>query len=257
MREIQMQSIRAIDRAVDVLESFTYQNPQQTINEISKNTSIAKATVYRILYTLERRGLVRFDKETNTYQLGFKFLGYGDLVTSTLDLRQEAVDWLNDLYIQTGHSVIMAVLEHDAMVYIYRKETPEGLKVASFQGPRRPPVFGAFGYVIMAHMETETLNTLLSEPIPQFTPNTVTDIRTVKHRLKRIHEEQVYVETDEAILGVTGIASPVFNSRNEFVAAVGIDGPSVYLQGENLQMAKQAVLATAQNISRKMGALIL
>jgi IclR family KDG regulon transcriptional repressor len=253
MREIQMESIRAVDRAIDVLNAFTHRTPEQSIEEISRTVSLPRATVYRILYTLERRGLVQFDPESSKYRLGFQFLYYGDLVSSSLDLRREAEPALLQLHENTHQTVLMSVVENDMLVYIFSKENPEGLKVSTFEGPRRPITFGAFGYVTMAYMDAKRLQDVLKSPIPQYTPETVTDRTMILHRLQHIREEGVWAETNEGIYGVTGIAAPVFDARGQFIAAVGINGPSVHLSGDSLQRAKEAVRETANAISARLG----
>lgn len=253
MRNVQMESIRAIDRAIDVMNAFTSQTPELSIEQIASTTRLPRATVYRILYTLERRGLIRFDEQALTYRLGFQFLAYSDLVVSSLDLRKEAAEPLLNLYEEIHQSVLLAVAQGDILTYVYRKEVPHGLKVASLAGPTRPLVFGAFGAVTMAYMEDEQVDKLLRQPIPKFTPSTVTDSNVIRQRFAQIRENRVFVETDEAILGVTGIAAPVFNADGAFVAAAGIDGPSVQLSGDALTDATQAVVDAARRISVKLG----
>lgn len=253
MRNVQMESIRAIDRAVDVLNAFDEHHPALTIDQVSRSTHLPRATVYRILYTLERRGLVRFDEQTLTYRLGFQLMAYGNLLSSSLELREEALEPMLALYERTRQSVLLAVPQGRTLVYIFRKETPQGLKVASPEGPTRPLVFGAFGTVIMAYMDEAEVQSILRDPVPQFTPSTVTDRQIIVQRLLQVRAEQVFSETDEGILGVTGIAAPVFDVEGKFVAAAGVDGPTVQLSGGQLVQAKQAVIETAQQISAKLG----
>ncbi|WDL95719.1 IclR family transcriptional regulator [Alicyclobacillus sp. ALC3] len=253
MRNVQMESIRAVDRAIDVLNAFNRHRPEMTIDEVATNTKLPRATAYRILYTLERRGLIRFDTEKLTYRLGLQFLSYGDLVASSLNLRQEAEDALLRLYDETRQGVLLAVEQGDTLVYIFRKENPEGLKVASLEGRTRPLVFGAFGTVIMAYLDGARLEEVLAQPIPQFTPATVTNPDRIRDRLAQVRKDAIWVETDEAILGVTGIAAPVFDANGRFVGAAGLDGPTVQLSGEQLARAKSLVLAAAEEISTQLG----
>lgn len=253
MRNVQMESIRAVDRAIDVLNAFGRHAPELNIDQIAAAAKLPRATVYRILYTLERRGLVRFDTEALTYRLGFAFLTYGDLVSSSIDLRHEAEEAMLHLYDQTRQTVLLAVDQGDTLVYIFRKENPEGLKVASLEGRTRPLVFGAFGTVIMAYLDEARLQKVLSAPIPPFTPATVVDPGVIRDRLARVHTEQVWAEAGEAILGVTGIAAPVFDANRKFIGAAGLDGPSVQLAGEALERAKHLVQAAANQISARLG----
>src|SRR5579875_3413246 len=235
MRDVQIDSIRAVDRTIDVLNVFTHHTPVLTIDEITKAANLPKTTVYRILYTLEQRGLIRYNPNLQKYQLGYKFLVYGDLVSSSLDLRQEAEEELLKLYDCTRQTVLLAIREGDDVIYIFSKENPEGLKVALFEGPKRPLVYGAFGYVLMAFLNPHRLSQIFMNPIPQFTPATVVDKELVMRRLEQLRQQKFWIETNEAILGVTGIAAPVFDANDKVIAAVGINGPAVQLVGDQLE----------------------
>ncbi len=253
MRDVQMDSIRAIDRAIDVLNVFTNHSHALSIDDICKAARLPKATVYRILYTLERRNLIRFDADVLQYRLGFKLMEYGELVSSSIDIRNDSEKILNDLYEQTHQTVLLGIREGNTLVYIYRRENSQGLKVSLFEGLHRPLVYGAMGYVTMAFMEASQLKPILNDPIPKFTPNTVVDKNIVLSRLTQIRKELVWVEYGEAIYGVTAVAAPVFDGNRIFMAVVGIHGPSINLTGDELAKAKQGVLHAARMISGKIG----
>src|SRR5579875_3042734 len=118
-----MSSIRAVDRAIDVLNVFNHHDAALTIDEITSRVDIPKATVYRILYTLERRRLVSFDSQTLKYRLGFKLMEYADVVSSTLDIRKVAEPFLEELYQRTHQTVFMSIVEDDHLIYVYRQES--------------------------------------------------------------------------------------------------------------------------------------
>lgn len=124
MRNVNINSIRAVDRAIDVLETFSLKATSLSIDEIACTAKLPKATTYRLLYTMERRGLIQYDESTLRYRLGLRLLKFGGLVTASLDLHNEAEDILIELFQQTQQTVLMTVLEGDEMVYIFRQEHP-------------------------------------------------------------------------------------------------------------------------------------
>ncbi|WP_201318557.1 IclR family transcriptional regulator [Paenibacillus sp. EPM92] len=120
MKDIHMNSIRTIDRAIDVLQAFSAKSTALTIEEISKISNIPKNTVYRILYTFERRGLVQFDADALTYHPGLRLLEFSMLKSSTLDVRQEAEPFLEELHSLTNETVLMALPEENE-IFTYSK----------------------------------------------------------------------------------------------------------------------------------------
>jgi IclR family KDG regulon transcriptional repressor len=253
MRDINMESNRSIDRAIDVLQAFTLEKPILTIEEISKISGIPNSTVYRILYTLERRGLVKFDQDTSSYKPGFRLIEFGSLITSVLDVHQEAEKILIDLHIKTRQTVLMAVSDGDQIVYIFKRENYEGLKFSSLVGQRRPFIYGVLGPVLLAYLPDKLIEHILSIPVPKHTPYTNTDTNLIRQRMSQIKKDGFYIESDETNIGVTGIGAPVFNATKEITAAVGVVGPSIQLAGNKLEQAKAALMEATQEISAKMG----
>jgi IclR family KDG regulon transcriptional repressor len=253
MRDINMGSIRSIDRAIDVLQTFTIDKPSLTIDEISKMTRIPNSTVYRILYTLERRGLVQFDKNSLTYKPGFRLIEFGSLISSVLDVRQEAEKILIDLHFKTRQTVLMAVCDGDQIVYIFNRENYDGLKFSSMVGQRRPFIYGVLGPVLLAYLPDNLIERILDMPIPKHTPYTVTDKTIIRQRLQQIKDDGFYVEANETNIGVIGIGAPVFDARRQVIAAVGVIGPTVQLVDNEFEQAKAALLHAVKEISAKMG----
>jgi IclR family KDG regulon transcriptional repressor len=254
MRDVNMNSVRAIDRAIDLLNVFTMEHPELTIDEIVAFSRLPKTTAYRILYTMEQRGLIRYNPETLKYKLGLKLLEYAGVVTTFLDIRQEAEDLLIELQTKAQQTVIMAVPEQETMVYVYKRENPEGLKYASFIGLRRPLSYGVLGQVMLAYLEPVQVERLLQkQPVPKLTEHTVTDPNLLQERLEQIRQEQIYVDREETFIGGIGVGAPVFNDEGKLIAALAIIGPSAQLVEKQLEAAKVMVTAAANQISAKMG----
>jgi IclR family KDG regulon transcriptional repressor len=253
MRDLQINSVRVLDRTVDVLESFTADHPAMTIDEITRETKLPKATVYRILYTLERRGLIRYDPDTLQYTLGLRLLQYAGILSATLDVSHEAEDILIDLQASVSQTVLMAVMEGEEMVYVFRRENSEGLKYSSIFGQRRRLPFGVVGQVMMAYLSDDQIERVLSQPLQRWTEKTVVDPEVIRTRLKQIREDGWFIDVDETTMGVSGIGAPVFNADGNLAAAVGIIGPTVQFCGEVLEEAKRKLLDATRRISNRLG----
>ncbi len=195
MKDIHMNSIRTIDRAIDVLQAFSAKSTALTIEEISKISNIPKNTVYRILYTFERRGLVQFDADALTYHPGLRLLEFSMLKSSTLDVRQEAEPFLEELHSLTNETVLMALPEeNEIFLRIQKKENEnhEGLKVNTLVGVRRPYLYGVLGQAILAFLPEKQIERVLSIPPQPHTQHTVTDAARIGERLKQIKRERVF-----------------------------------------------------------------
>jgi IclR family transcriptional regulator, KDG regulon repressor len=254
MRDINMTSIKTIDRAIDVLQVFTLERTALSIEEISTITDIPKNTVYRILYTLERRGLIKFDQESLTYQPGLRLIEFGFLQSAVMDVKKEAEDLLDELFKITKQTVLMALKEDDDhLFYIFKRESSEGLKVSTQVGLRRNIFFGALGYSILAFLPEQKVERLLQEDFTPSSPNSVTDKDVIRQRLAQIRKDRVYFQAHETTVGVIGISAPLFNAFGEPIAAIGVVGPAIYFDDQQLEMVKQLVKECSEKISERMG----
>ena len=71
--------INSVDRSIDILEYLFRQGNDTSISQISKDLDIYKSTVFRTLATLENRGYVVQDKNSDQYSIGPKLYAYSTL----------------------------------------------------------------------------------------------------------------------------------------------------------------------------------
>src|SRR4030095_6295227 len=84
---------KVIDRAVEVLDCFTFNKPELSVGEVSAATGLHKSTAHRILMALEYNGLVEQNQETAKYRLGIKFfkLGQQAVARRIMDVAEDIV----------------------------------------------------------------------------------------------------------------------------------------------------------------------
>src|SRR5262245_8671145 len=54
-----IKSVRAVDRAIEILHAFSSDRPSMSVLEIQKKVRLSRPTVYRLLETLASHGLIR------------------------------------------------------------------------------------------------------------------------------------------------------------------------------------------------------
>lgn len=252
MREVNLKSIRSIERAIDILQTFSIEHTSLTMKEISEMTKIPTSTVYRILCTLENRGFVKFIEQKSAYQLGLRLMEFSYLLSFTLDLGKEAEELLHDLHYETKQTVVMAIKDGDEILYIYKKENHEGLKFSSHVGQRRPFLYGILGPVLLAFLPKSYIEKIIELSNIPHTPYSIMDDETWRSRLFEINKNNIYVETNETNVGVTGVGAPIFDVNNEVIAAIGVIGPAIQIDNKIDEIVK-ATLETSKKISYRMG----
>lgn len=248
-------NIRAIERAFLVLEVFSSERRTLSLDEITRATGLSKPTVFRILSTLQSRQYVLLDKNDGRYRLGAAFLGLASAVLDSLSLGTVTRPLLIDLSNKTQATVLLGTLMEDHLVYLDKRETQGPVRLATDIGWRRdPPSFGMLGMTLMAYLEpTEAERLLQQTPLAPHTHKSLLDPALFLARLSEIRQRGYIEEIEEAIVGVWGIAAPVWNSAKEVVAAVGAALPMTVKNDERVATTIELVKACAREISYDLG----
>src|SRR3972149_2925670 len=89
--------IQSVSRALDLLEAFSVKEGAWGVTELARKLKLHKNNVFRLLATLETRGYVEQDKETERYRLGAKVYEIAAVFLQHLDLRRQARPYLESL----------------------------------------------------------------------------------------------------------------------------------------------------------------
>jgi DNA-binding IclR family transcriptional regulator len=246
---------KSLERALQILRVFHTERPSFTLSELSRTLLIPKTTVLRLCSTLVRYEFLRFKRETKQYSLGLKLFELGGVVFASFSIRSIAAPYLVRLQEKVGRTVFLGIFQDGDLVYIDKKEEPlNPIRFASHIGTRRPPHFGMLGNVLMAHLSDDDVTELLKKyPLSAMTKRTVTDETLVRERLKLIRSQGYYIDREEAIEGITGIAAPVRDFSGEVVAGVGVGFISSAEDDKGVKRIVRETLRTAAAVSRAMG----
>lgn len=255
MRELNVESNRSVERTILIVNSFGFDQPDLTIEEIVKQTGLPKTTVYRILWSMEKHGLIQYDERKGRYRLGYKLLEYGGIVLQHLDIRREAEPFLSELYERTGFTVLLAMRQEETLQYILRFESDDGFQPQSFLGRRRILHYGVIGRMLLAHMPVSEVTDLLGRhPIEQCTPDTIVEQPAIYEQLKRMREDGYGLDVGGTFPGFTGLSVPVFGLHGDVKAAIGVAAPTFKLQDDEiLQQVIEWTRNSAKQISLRLG----
>jgi len=215
--------VQALERALDILDCFSFQNREMNLSEIVRHTGLNKTTVKRLVSNLVNRRYIQRDPDSKRYRLGIRLFELGGIVHSSFSLRKSTAQPMTRLQSLTGATVLMGVMMEDQLVYMDRREGDGLIRVSSDVGWRRPLHFGMLGMVLMAHLDNEKVEEILTEyPLEAYTPFSIIDHDAFKLRLEQIRSHGYVIETDEAVEGTLGIAAPIRDYSRQVVAALGI-----------------------------------
>jgi len=248
------ESIRAVERALDVLMCFTNQTPQLTMTQISELVGINKSTVHRLLATLESKRFVERDSVTGIYKPGIRLLQMAFLALEHNDLRRLAAPYLQELCNRYRENVTLAKLDVADVVYLEVIESTQRVKLAASPGQRLPAFCVASGKAILAFLPDDHVKRVLEYGMPKYTQNTITSSEAYFKDILQTRERGFAISEQEFEEGINAIAAPICNQP---IASISVAGPAYRLTRERMLEISPDLLRTAKDIAMEVERAIL
>ncbi len=242
--------IQSVERAIRVLTALQGAR-RMSLSELAARLDLAPSTTHGIVRSLVEYGMVVQERGSSRYQLGPAVLRLGNVYLDTLELRSRAIPWAEDLARRTGLAVRTGVLLIDDVVIIHHEPRPDGSRQMPEVGIVIPVHASALGKAMLAFLPEDEKRVLTSGELRSMTGETITSAETLRDQLDQVRSSGVAAEQDEAVIGESSLASPVFDSYDEAVGAIGVVLPS---GGDLRQELIDLVRETARSISRELGA---
>jgi DNA-binding IclR family transcriptional regulator len=247
-----VQVVQSVDRAVTVMEILAREG-WAGVTEIARELDIHKSTVFRLLATLERRGMVEKHDATQKYRLGFGVLRLASTVRASLDLVRAARPVCERLSRMTEETVNVAVLEDGDVVNIHQVNLSTNRVTVDWLGSHTPLHCTSSGKVLLAGASEPERSALLRRPFRAYTDETVTQVEVLLAELEVAAERGYAIAVEELEEGLNAVAAPIHGPDGQVVASVSVSGPSYRLEPERLDEVGALVVRAAGDISRRLG----
>jgi DNA-binding IclR family transcriptional regulator len=246
--------IDIIDVALDVIDCLNDDSDFYRASDIARRLNVNRTRVFRILKTLEGRGYIDYDPDTQAYRLGVKFLHIGENVRERLDLRREAEPILVELARKTGDSAHLLILQGHRAVTIDRRQGKNRLQVASPIGQAIPLYVGASPKLLLAYLvEEERERAIQSIKFEPYTKNTITNARDLRQALEKIRQQGYSIDEEDFELGAYAIAAPVRDDSGRVVAGITLTTPNLRYTRQRSRELIRMVVEAAEALSYKLG----
>jgi DNA-binding IclR family transcriptional regulator len=243
------ESIRAVDRALDVLLCFSRQTPTLTMTQVSERVGINKSTVHRLLATLETKRFVDRDPVTGIYRPGLRLLQMAFLTLEHNDLRRLASPFLHELCKQHRENVNLAVLDGMEVIYLDAVESPQRVKLAAATGERLPAFCTASGKAILAYLSDDIVKKILEHGMPKRTATTIVTQEAFYEDARQIRTQGFSISRQEYEEGINAVAAPICIHP---IASISIAGPAYRLTQERMLEIGPNLASVAQKIAAEV-----
>lgn len=243
-------AIRSVQRAIDVLNCFSWEKKELGLIEIATLIDLPKSTTFRLVQTLTKNGLLKRDARTGRYLLGTKLYYFGNIVKDSMELRCLAGPVMAEIRDETRETVNLYVLEGTRRVCIEQVESPLGLRRMVRIGEQFPLWVGASGKLLLAYMDPGGREKVIREALA-VSSNLNPD--ELLRQLPEIRQRQYSVSHGEREQGASSVAAPIFNAEGKVEAALAISGVSARFGRDEVERFIRVVKKGAGKISAELG----
>lgn len=250
-REVYVQSV---ERAIAILKTFSVEEPELGVGELSRRLDLPKSTVFRLLQTLEAGGLIRQNPETGLYHLGIDLLALAGNVLAYADVRRVSRPYLRQLAETLQETVNLSTLDRQDVVNL--EQFVGGNRLVMHVGwvGRRMPVHAASsGKAIIAFLPEAELRAMLNGPLPSFTTHTITDPDVLRADLAQVRRQGYATTMEELEEGLHALSVPVRDHTGRVIASISVSGPGYRLTRERMRQMAPQVMEVARQIAWELG----
>jgi DNA-binding IclR family transcriptional regulator len=242
-----MSGVRAVDRAIDILQCFTAEQPAMSVIEIQKRVGLSRPTLYRILHTLAARDLIHAEGDPQRFMLAHGVMQLSHVWLNGLEVVAVARPILEGLRDLTGETAALFRLQQDRGICILECESRHVLSISRGVGHSLKIDQGSTGKAMLAFLDPQRQAEVLAD-LPVNTKRT----RLVE-ALEAARSNGYATSRGEIFVGAVAVSAPYFDHRGSVVGSVGLYGPNARISEEKILEYSRLVREAGRKISIRLG----
>jgi DNA-binding IclR family transcriptional regulator len=239
--------VRAVVRAIAILQCFSPDQPALSVIEIQKRVGLSRPTLYRLLQTLAQRDLILAEGDPQRFRLSHGVMKLSHVWLKGLEvvaLARSVVEGLRGL---TGETAALFKLQEDRGICILECESRHVLSISRGVGDNLSLTKGSTGKAMLGFMEPQRQSEILST-IPRGAQRA-----RLEEEIKLARQRGYATSCGEIFVGAVAVSAPYFDHRGSVMGSVGIYGPSARVDEQKMLEYSKLVRKAGQEISVLLG----
>ncbi|HEY1495103.1 MAG TPA: IclR family transcriptional regulator [Candidatus Solibacter sp.] len=242
--------VRVLHKTLDILEKIKSTESGYKLADLARKVELPKATVYRILTTLEGRGYL--DRASDgSYRMAKKLFDLQRTAPLEQTLHRVSQPVMERLVVSCKETVNLGILDAGEVVVINTVESPQAVRMSSKIGNRRYLHSTAIGKVLLGGMPDKEVERLLRmKGIPKLTGETITTRPAVMAEIHKVRQQGWALDNQENEIEGRCIGAPITGPDDTIVAALSISGPVFRMDIDRAHSLVSDLIAACAEISR-------
>ncbi|MBY5775202.1 IclR family transcriptional regulator [Rhizobium leguminosarum] len=237
---------------MSVIDLFDLNRSEWSFDDIYSELGVSRSTLYRYLKTLMDSGFLT-SLPGRGYTLGPRVIELNYQIMMTDPLIHVARPMMKEL--SSGNfGVSLLCRRYKQKVLCVHQEASTTQFLSRFErGKARPLLLGAASLAILAYFPTYQLTKLHQAQAGEFEAAGLGgSLTAVKQALKQIRQSGWIHTEGQVTAGVTGIAAPIFDSKNDVIGSLSLTLPEVNIERGRLEQLGERILFCARIISKSL-----
>jgi IclR family acetate operon transcriptional repressor len=247
------QPIQSLDRGLVILEAVANSSEPVSLTELTDLVGIDRSSVFRLAFTLKRRGFLAYPSGRKDFILGPALWRLSDRYDWGTMLIRVSQEHLKQLSKRTNETVHLAIREGRNALFIDHVAANHVIAVSGQTGEMVPLHCTAHGKALLAGLGRDELHRIFgSAPLPVYTKSTIGTLADLTVECSQIQEQGFTTDNGEFREGLRCVAAPIRAQRGMIVGSVGISAPTDRFPSERYPECGEQVRAVANEISARL-----
>lgn len=247
--------LKAIARALDVLECFGDSQTVLNLREIGAKIELPESSLFRILLTLKGQGYL-LQNEDGSYRLPDKLL-YGRVYERAERFRKALRPFLQQLASRFDETASLAYRFGDQVRVLDTVETFQEIRMTNRPGRVLPPHCSSLGKAIAAYQEPSLKERMLEVyGLYRRTEYTIVDRHALADEFDKVRLQGYAFDRQESVLGGICIGAPITTGGSEVIAAVSVSTPQLRMTSEREAEITRVLVQVAARASHELPSLL-
>ena len=246
-------SLESVDRMAVILRALE-QAPEQTLDQIARQSGLNESTALRYLLSLSKHELVernetsgRFRLGLSLFRLGTRSIEYRDIVTLSLPVMER-------LLAQFGESVNLATRQQDQVMLLRVLESANPTRKGAKAGETDAWHATSLGKALLAAMPVDDASDILgAAPLLSYTPSTMLKLDDLFRDLQSAAVRGYAIDDEESVEGLRCVGAAVRDHAGVPLYALSVSGPKSRMPYPRIEEIGAVIVKGAAEVSRALG----
>lgn len=247
----QQNAAKSLDKALSILSKFAYGHGEWGIRELARELDMSKSTVFRIVQTLENNGFLKKNPVTYRYSIGIELFSLSSAIAHQFDLLDTALPVMHEIVHKCDETVFLHLYKKsDHVVPVYKVECSHRVRYNLELGMMYDIYLTAIGKAVLAHLDEDGINRVLSKKLKRYTEKTITDPTLIREELARIRAQGFAFSYGEQFPDVASVASPILERDGSVLGGISLAIPDPRYDPNKYDLYTSLIRRGAMDISR-------